>query len=350
MKLTKGHNMAVGTGISAWARFRKHLAAVAVCLAACAGLFLGAPAAGTAFAAETTANGDAAGNAADGRITLEYRYQGNNVVGATVSLYRVADWNGKGTFSLTGAFSGVDYDWDGLMGQLAASTAGGHPDASAFQTAATTLGAYAKARNIEPTRNGVIYDSGASFGGLGKGLYLIMFDRYADTQVRCGASASLVSLPFNDSGNLVSEVTVQAKNDCVPAPHAPKTTRLSVRKVWNKDDARSRPSSITVTLLKDGTPAGTVALTAAGGWKHSWTGLSGDHDWTAVETSVPDGYTVAIDRNGTDLTITNTGGGHAATNGNIARTGVDAMPVVLAVMAAAAIALPVLIVVKARRE
>ncbi len=345
MKRIKEYNVTAGSGKLVRTRLRKRLMAAAICLAACASLLLGAPAVGTAFADETATAGDAA----DGRITLEYRYQGDNVAGATVSLYRVADWNGKGTFSLTSAFSGVDYDWDGLMEQLAASTAGGHPDASAFQTAATTLGAYAKARDIEPTRNGVIYDSGASFSGLGKGLYLIMFDRYADTQIRCGASASLISLPYNDSGTLVSEVTVQAKNDCVPAPHAPNTTRLDVRKVWNKDDARSRPSSITVTLLKDGTPSGTVTLTAAGGWKHTWAGLSGEHDWTAVETAVPNGYTVAIDRNGTDLTITNTGG-HAVTNGNIATTGVDAMPLVLAVTAAAAIALPVLIVVRTRRE
>lgn len=346
MKRIKNRSVTAGSGSLVRARLRQRLAAAAVCLAACAGLSFGLPATGTAFADETAAAGDAS----DGRITLEYRYQGSNVAGATVSLYRVADWNGKGTFSLTSAFSGVDYDWDGLMEQLAASTGDGRPDASEFQTAATTLGAYAKARGIEPVRNGVIYDSGASFSGLSKGLYLIMFDRYADTQIRCGASTSLVSLPFNDGGSLVSEVTLQSKNDCVPASQAPNTTRLDVRKVWNKDDVRSRPSSITVTLLKDGTPAGSATLTAAGGWRHAWTGLDGGHDWTAVETAVPDGYTVAIDRNGTDLTIINTGGGHAGTNGSIARTGVDAMPMVLAVVAAAAVALPVLIAIKARRE
>ena len=317
---------------------------IMVCMAITCALV---PVAGAQDAASQPADASAVQDSQEGGITLEYQYQGASVEGAEVKLYRVADWNGKGTFSLDSAFSGVSYDWDGLMKELEDSRNGGSVNASDFQTAATTLEAYAQAQHIAPVNEGVVYASGATFNGLDNGLYLISIDRYADAQKICGSSASLVSLPFNDGQNLVPQVTLRAKNVCEPVPVNPTTTTLTVAKVWKDDDTRTRPESITVTLLRDGTPSGSVTLNAANGWKHVWNGLDASHDWTAVEHAVPKGYTVAIERDADTLTITNTGSGTPSGSG-MAKTGVATMPMVLAVMAVALLALPVAI--RAKRK
>lgn len=318
------------------------------CILVCMAMMCALASAGIAQAAESqTSDAAASQEPQGGSITLEYLYQGASVEGAEVKLYRVADWNGKGSFSLDSAFSGVSYDWDGLMKELEDSQNGGSINASDFQTAATTLEAYAQAQNITPVHEGVVYASGAAFTGLSNGLYLISVDRYADAQKTCGSSASLVSLPFDDGQNLVSHVTVRAKNDCAPVPISPAATSLTVAKVWKDDDERTRPASITVTLLRDGAVAGNATLNASNGWKHVWTGLDASHDWTAVERNVPEGYTVGIERNVDMLTITNTGSGTPSGSG-MANTGTVMMPVVLTVMAAALVALP--IAVKAKRK
>ena len=305
--------------------------------------------AGNAQAAESTISDAAAGTRQSGSITLEYLYRGASVEGANVKLYRVADWNGKGSFSLDSAFSGVRYDWDGLMKELDASQSGGSISASDFQTAATTLEAYAQVQGIAPVRAGTVYVSGAAFNGLDNGLYLISIGRYADAQKVCGSSASLVALPYDDGGNLVSQVTVHAKNDCEPAPVSPAATTLSVGQVWKDDDERTRPASVTVALLRDCVVVDDATLSAANGWRHTWADLDAGHDWTAVERTVPKGYTVAIDRDADTLTITNSGSGATAANGGMARTGAALAPLAIAMVAAALVALPIAIGVRRRR-
>ncbi len=86
-------------------------------------------------------------------------------------------------------------------------------------------------------------------------------------------------------------------------------TSYSVRKVWQGDDAATRPAGITVQLMADGAPYGqSVTLNAANGWAHTWTGLDAETDYTVAELDVPEGYVSSGAANGREYVITNTWG------------------------------------------
>ncbi len=88
-------------------------------------------------------------------------------------------------------------------------------------------------------------------------------------------------------------------------PH-PATTELTVRKVWSDGAEAHKNDSVTVNLLKDGKVEAQVKLDSTNNWTHTWDKLDPEVAWNAEEAQVPQGYTVSYQRNGTELTITNT--------------------------------------------
>ena len=80
---------------------------------------------------------------------------------------------------------------------------------------------------------------------------------------------------------------------------------LTVRKTW-AEGTKNAPASVNVTLYHDGTEVETIALSAANGWTHTWTDLSAEGNWQALETSIPKGFTptYSVDADGA-VVITN---------------------------------------------
>ena len=295
----------------------------------------------TAGARVAYADGSSAdGSGGTGAINLDYRYRGRSLEGATVSLYRVADWN-DGVFKLNRTFSGVRYDWDALMADLNA----GKATSDEFQRAAWTLDAYASDPHsgITADDKGTIYRSGASFSGLGEGLYLVSYDQYRNGGLACGSSSSLVSIPaIGKDGSQSSTVDTHSKSDCSVTPETPEATRVSVSKTWRNDKASERPNGIEVDLIGDGRVVSTVTLNAAGDWRHTWNGLDSSVDWKVVERDVPAGYTVSVARDADEYNIVNTGVRQP-------RTGSDVTVVALAMVVAALAALLVIAITKRHR-
>ena len=303
---------------SAW-DFSRAIASIlvtaCVAIAICA-MVMGADA---AHAAEPASSADDTGS-----IQLEYDYQGEALEGATVDLYRVADWR-DGTFSLNAAFSGVRFGtdrggWNSLMKDLN----DGKATADQFQEAAWMLDAYTASSGIKPDAQGTITAAGMEFSNLAKGLYLVVYNHFADGDKTCGASASLVSIPsVTQEGESLSRVTVRSKSECATISK----TNLNVVKVWKGDERKNRPTSIEVQLLRDGTVADTVTLSAANNWRHAWSNLATDHEWRVIEKNVPDGYVMALSRNGSDFTLINTSVEQAHTGANVALIAVGAIVV-----------------------
>jgi hypothetical protein len=84
----------------------------------------------------------------------------------------------------------------------------------------------------------------------------------------------------------------------VPVP----LVSVSVEKEWNDADNQDgiRPPNVSVQLKADGTNLGEpVSLTAAGNWRHTWSGLQKYNEareeivYTVVETDVPAGYSLS---------------------------------------------------------
>lgn len=80
---------------------------------------------------------------------------------------------------------------------------------------------------------------------------------------------------------------------------------VSAKKIWYGADV-VHPSSVKVTLYRDGVAYETVTLSAANGWNHTWENLTDEFAWTVDEPSVPSGYTKTVRQDGYSFTITNT--------------------------------------------
>lgn len=128
------------------------------------------------------------------------------------------------------------------------------------------------------------------FAGLGAGLYLVSGPG--------GQKAEF--LPYlvllTGEGETLSE----------PKVEIPGTRSLTVTKVW--DDGKNadgvRPSSIEVRLIKDGSAVRRVTLSAANGWKHTFTGLDETGTYSVEEAAVS-GYAASYAAVDEGFVITN---------------------------------------------
>lgn len=121
---------------------------------------------------------------------------------------------------------------------------------------------------------------------------------------------------------------------------------ITVSKVWNdsSNSAGVRPSSVTVTLYKDGAAYTTAELNAANGWSASWAGLSSKSKWTLSENNVPAGYKSSVTDNNYAFTVTNTYSGTGTDigenpvpgSGAAPQTGMLLWPIPLLMLAGAA--------------
>lgn len=229
--------------------------------------------------------------------TLSIQYP---CAGIPFRLYRVADISESGNFTLTGNFKESKVSFVDL-------------DSTGWGDAAATLAGYAAANNLSPAKTQPTDSNGKlTFSDLQTGLYLVTWDKHTTGGYTYTPQPFLVSLPGLDTdGNWIYDVNATPKYERhkVPdnPPDEPDTVTLKVRKVWKDNgDTASRPSSVTVQLLKDGEVYTEVELNAANNWMHTWTGLDADHTWQVVEKNVPDGYTVSVGKNGNTFTVTNT--------------------------------------------
>ena len=155
---------------------------------------------------------------------------------------------------------------------------------------AQELYAYAAAANI-PAQSGTTDDQGeVHFGGLEAGLYLVSEPG--------GQKAEF--LPY------LVELTGSGETLSEPKVEIPGTKSLTVTKIW--DDGKNadgvRPASIEVRLIKDGSAVRRVTLSAANGWKHTFTGLDETGTYSVEEAAVS-GYTASYKAVDGGFVITN---------------------------------------------
>ncbi len=82
---------------------------------------------------------------------------------------------------------------------------------------------------------------------------------------------------------------------------------VTVTKVWEGDTAETRPASVQVQLMLSGKPVGDpVTLSAANGWKHTYTDLDAKGPYTIDELTVAEGYVSTVEEGeGNTFVITN---------------------------------------------
>ena len=122
--------------------------------------------------------------------------------------------------------------------------------------------------------------------------------------LRAGEALSLrveLDVPLeldNRYANRVGEVDWVFLAECIDS------TRLTVCKVWEDNGYPARPSSVRVSLLRDGQAQETVELNAANQWTHVWDELDDRYTWTVEEEPVA-GYTTRYRTEDNTVFITN---------------------------------------------
>ena len=157
---------------------------------------------------------------------------------------------------------------------------------------------------------GVTGDDGkVSFSELPQGLYLLTGSYEGSEYSSVEITPSFLTLPqwLEDEAEWTYEAQASAKPK---ATTDTETTNVSVRKIWAGDDTAStssrRPASIEVALLdQNGTTLDTQTLGEQNQWSYTWSDLPAGK-YSVKEVTVPAGYSVSYDEQGTAFTIKNT--------------------------------------------
>lgn len=252
---------------------------------------------------------------------------GKAISGLELTLYKAADMNvesnGLVTFTLTSAFE--EYDEEGPK-KIDGGLNPNNFESSNWASTAKSLEPHvlsdaANNKKFESTSQVTDVTGKATFTGLKQGLYLMLGSYKGSEYQSVEVTPAFLPLPqwSNDAGDWLYDAQSKVKPTVTPKPDTtPKKTSITVQKIWANDDTAqsSRPASVSVELLDaDGKTVGDpVALSAANGWKHTWSGLD-EGKWSVKESVVPTGYAVSYEETTTEegktITVKNTknGGG-----------------------------------------
>ena len=212
--------------------------------------------------------------------------------GLEFSLYRVADYKDTGDFALIEKFQNYRVSLD----------------SDEWKGTARTLVDYAERDGIQADAElKSESDKTVCFENLSRGLYLV---KGQEIEVQENGKAkisvppvSLIALPDASQKDPL-HIKVNMKYDEEESDNIEVSqTKIHVLKVWKQDQAKERPASVQVDLLRtdqDGTTtvADSQILEKENQWSYTWEDLSSQVSWSVVETEVPSGYTVSTSREG----------------------------------------------------
>lgn len=89
-------------------------------------------------------------------------------------------------------------------------------------------------------------------------------------------------------------------------PVSGKPLDITVKKVWSGDEAKDRPSYVTITLYNGNEVYDVVKLSDENNWTYHWEDESVYGNWQIVETNIPKGYTPSYAASDDVVTVTNT--------------------------------------------
>ena len=229
------------------------------------------------------------------------------VEGMELSLYRVAEYEESGSFTLTERFRKYPVSLE-------------QKSQEGWQGAADALADYIRRDGITAD---AVFVSGSDrtvcFTDLNRGLYLVLgqtteLQEDGKTQIYEPQTA-LIALPEDSQGTSEGmdpyQVTAVLKFEKNDKPGNPEETKIHVLKVWKQDQEKERPDSIVVELLQTDVEGNTTVvdrqtLTKENQWSYTWKNLSTLMRWSVSEAEVPNGYTVAVTREGNTVVLTNT--------------------------------------------
>lgn len=262
-------------------------------------------------------------------LTLHCSYQLQPLEGMQLRAYRVADGTADTGFTLSGAFASLPVQISGLS-------------ASGWATAAATLAAYIQPNGIAATASLQTNSMGiATQTNMAQGLYLVVGDTLKIGLNSYIVEPFLIALPSLDQeGAWIYNVNAYPKI-VDPEEDVPYYDLLVMKQWVDQGTDAKRPASIQIALLRDGVVYETRTLNATENWRYTWTNLSNQYIWSAIETTTLADYTVKYQRSANTLVIVNTARSikddDKDDDKDIPKTGLDWWPVYLLAIAGVAL-------------
>jgi hypothetical protein len=235
-------------------------------------------------------------------MTVDYENEDEHIEGAEFEVYRVAEVDSNGNYTVEPEFagSGVLIDSQARMD---------------FSGCASTLETYIleeenEGEPIEPIAEGVTDEGGLiSFENLDTGLYLLIGEEFTVDDDTFIPLAALVPLPVMEADEGLTYNALVYPKHKIESANVPNddAVSVSVKKVWEDEGYESeRPESVDVVLFCDGEEFDIVTLDEENNWQYEWQNLSEAHRWQLTEENVPEGYTMTSVENNYEFTVTNT--------------------------------------------
>ena len=228
-------------------------------------------------------------------LTVTYKSGEKVFDGLEIKIYRIAELNEHGEYSLAGSFKGYPVKVYGVDSQ------------EEWRVIASTLSAYVSADGIAPSATAVTDGDGkAHFADLPHGMYLVSGVRCEtdDTYYSFEQFISVIPRPTDDGGY---DYDVEAIPKFDSSHKEDRETEFKLVKLWRGEgNEKVRPEIIKVELFRNGEHYEEVTLSPDNNWSYSWKAPLDNSDWEAVERDVPDGFTVSVIRDGNYIAVTNT--------------------------------------------
>lgn len=215
-------------------------------------------------------------------VTLAARGNSMPIRGAEFSLYHVAtvalDGNGELRYTYTDAFAELE-------------TA---PDDPAL---AEWLDTYIRERSVSVAKTVTDVQGRAVFADLPLGLYYLKQTNYVEGYAPC--KPFLAAVPDQTDGRYSYDVKARPKTEKA------KYTDISVKKVWDVEDAAKIADSVEVELLRYGLTVKTAVLSEENNWTITFSDMPESDSYSIVEVNIPEGFAAVYTSKGYEFTVTN---------------------------------------------
>ncbi len=278
---------------------KKHISLAAVIVMLCtlfACLFIPA----RAFAVDTIDTDK------DVTLCVNFNDEGKAIYDAPFKLYYVASVDKNAHFTLAGSFANYPVELNDL-------------DSSGWADAALTLSGYAQQDSITAIDSGLTNKQGNlnfpnNVNSLKPGLYLLVGTPVKNGNITYTPQDGLVCLPSlnEETQKWNYDTTVSPKYDLDESSPYEGKIKLSAIKIWKSDNKQTRPTSVSVNLLRNGKVYKTATLNKSNNWKYTWKNLpiydsnKNVITWKVTE-DVPGGYSVSVSQEDETFYITNKG-------------------------------------------
>jgi hypothetical protein len=232
-------------------------------------------------------------------LTINAQVEDEPVAYAQFDLYEFAHYDNTGHINVTDDFADYAVDFESMTEKN-------------WQDYVDTIYVYALRDNLVPQCSGVTNEDGIlvfneTNSDITEAIYLVIGHTASQGNLTYSFTPFIVSVPVaQENGSYDYSQIISPKIE-IHSDDIPLSSEIKVVKIWDdKDDTSKRPDSIEVQLLMDGEIYDTQTLTKDNNWRYTWSDLDPGVTWNVVEKTVPSGYTVLLDSEGNDFTITNT--------------------------------------------